>query len=353
MPNRSSNKTKRFFLLLVLAAAIFLAATQQIDRAISYLGMGKVAQSNEQYLNDSFDQAVSGFLILSAIKSGLAVIEGSEVGVGFNLELGDVVQSVYDYVDVAWQTALLGGTVILVTRLLIQAVGMLDHWFLTLALASLVLFLLFRWLAPGKRRLSRVTWEMFFFLNIFAVVFYIVFPFAIAGASFLSERITKPLIEESQNSFESIKDDFSIGEIQRKILSEDQERDSAFFFDFGIRSRFERTKSLLSEWVDYLQQKTRNIAIWTIQLIAGYLFDSVLFPLIFFLLLYFAAKSILIYIMEDRQKQSLGSEIRELISKLFNQSRTEPPHQQSRRSMIRRRAAGSVRRTGIVPGAER
>ena len=348
MPQKTQNNIKRLLLLIILSAGIVLSATEQIDRSLQVLGLGHVTQSNQEYLDESFDKAVSGFLILSAIKSGLAVIEGSEIGVGFNLELGDIVQSVYDYVDVAWKTALLGGTVILITRLLIQAVEMLDHWFLVFCLTSLLLLLVLKWWAPTKRRLNRIVRETFVFLSIAAVVFYFIFPFSIAGASFLSARITKPLIDASQESFETIKNDFSVDNLQRKIFSDDKEKDKSFFFNFNFRSRFDNTKNFLQEQAGYLQEKTRNIAIWTIQLIAGYLFDSVLFPLIFFLLLYVAAKSILVYIMEDRQKKSLGNEIRESIQNVFDQTRPESAHRQSRRNMIRRQASGSVRRPGTV-----
>jgi len=339
---------KRVLLLLLLLAGVYFAAIEILDRPIRYLGMAKVARSNEQYLSESFDKAVSGFLILSGIKSGLAVIEGSEVGVGFNLELGDIVQSVYDYVDVAWKTALLGGTVILVTRLLIQAVGMLDHWLLALTLAALLVHLILKWYAPAKRWLSRVSRETFFFLTIFSVVFYFVFPFAITGAAFLSERITKPLIEQSQNSFESIKEDFSIDGLQRRILSDNQPETTPNFFDFSIKSRLEKAKKFLQEQSGYLQEKTRNIAIWTIQLIAGYLFDSIIFPVTFFLLLFVVSKSILIYILEDRQKQNLGAEIGALFNKIYGKQENATLHRQSRRRLIQRKASGNVRRPGVV-----
>ena len=56
------------------------------------VGMGMVTDSNREYLTEAFDRSLVGFLVLSGIKSGLAIIEGSEVGIGFNLEIGDIVQ---------------------------------------------------------------------------------------------------------------------------------------------------------------------------------------------------------------------------------------------------------------------
>ena len=95
-------------------------------------------RTNHRYLDESYDRALEGFLVLSAVKSGLAVIEGSEVGIGFSLEVGDLVQSVYDYVNIAWKTVLAGGTILLITRLALDGVTLVDHWVL-----ALVFFLFF------------------------------------------------------------------------------------------------------------------------------------------------------------------------------------------------------------------
>ncbi len=54
-----------------------------MDKTINFLGMQQVADSNDAYLQAAFDRSLAGFLVLSGIKSGLAVIEGSEVGIGF------------------------------------------------------------------------------------------------------------------------------------------------------------------------------------------------------------------------------------------------------------------------------
>jgi hypothetical protein len=43
------------------------------------------------------------FAALSALKGMLGAIEGSSVGVGFQLELGDLVEPAYDAVDVVWR----------------------------------------------------------------------------------------------------------------------------------------------------------------------------------------------------------------------------------------------------------
>ena len=140
----------------MLSLACFAAAAGMLDKSIGFFGMQRLGNANDAYLQDAFDRSLTGFLVLSGIKSGLAVIEGSEVGIGFNLEIGDIVQSVYDYVDIAWKTALAGGTILLITRLVLEAIAAIDQWFLALMFLLMVVFLVFEWFFTAYARLANV-----------------------------------------------------------------------------------------------------------------------------------------------------------------------------------------------------
>jgi ABC-type multidrug transport system fused ATPase/permease subunit len=321
---------------IVLIVGVIIAAFGYIDQPIRMLGMGEISKANEAYLKNSFDKAITGFLILSGIKSGLAVLEGSEVGVGFNLEIGDIVQSVYDYVDVAWKTALLGATVILITRLMLQSAEMIDHWCLTFLLFTVFISLIIKWVFPKLSMASRIIRETTFYLIVFSVVLYLVLPLSIISAAFLSEKITRPLIEESQNSFENIKEDFSINGINRQIFSNDQKAEGSWIFDLNIKAQLEKIKARINLLADYFKDKSKNVAIWTIQLIAGYLFDSIIFPITFFILLFIVAKSILMYLFEDRKHRSLKEDIAEMIEKYYGIHQKKTPYHAYRLKFLRK-----------------
>ncbi|MGA9262800.1 MAG: hypothetical protein WBV95_12560 [Desulfobacterales bacterium] len=308
----------------ILLLAFFAALNGVLDVPINKLGMEKVAAANQTYLKQSMDKAVSGFLILSGIKTGLAVIEGSEVGIGFSLQIGDIVQSVYDYVDIAWKTALAGGTVILITRLLLQTVDLIDHWFLALTFGSGFLVVLARWIFPRWVRANRLMKDATFFLAVCAAVFYIVFPFSIAGAAFISQKITGPLIDESQRSFEGIKEEFSVESINRHIFSSDAAGEESSIAGLILKGKMAKIKEAIKAQAEYFKDKSRNIAIWTLQLIAGYLFDSIIFPVIFFIFLFVIVKGALLYLFEDRRQQAFGEDLRAVLSKL-QQMKPERP----------------------------
>jgi hypothetical protein len=302
--------------VLVLLAGIYLSASGRLDTALQTLGLDRMTRANDLYLQNSMNKALDGFLILSAIKSGLAIIEGSEIGIGFNLQLGDIVQSAYDYVDIAWKTALAGGTVILLTRLLVQATAVIDHWCLAAALCAGLVLLLFSRAFPNRHRPRRLLKDGTFFLVVCTAVGYVVLPISITGAAFLSEKITGPLIEESQRSFDGLKAEFSPEQIGRRFLAEPPEPAKKWAFDFSFREKIDSGKAYLQEQTTFVKEKTKNIAAWTLQLIAGYLFDSIVFPVTFFLLLFVLVKGALIYFFEDRRQQLLRDDVAAVIRRL-------------------------------------
>ncbi|MCB2149524.1 MAG: hypothetical protein KQI81_23790, partial [Deltaproteobacteria bacterium] len=146
-----TSKTKMALVMAGALAGILLAGTGMMDRVLSRCGLGELDRANHRYLEESYDSALEGFLVLSAVKSGLAVIEGSEVGIGFNLQVGDLVQSVYDYVDIAWKTVLAGGTILFMTRLALDGVAMADHFVMATAFFFLLLLAAGRYFFPDRK----------------------------------------------------------------------------------------------------------------------------------------------------------------------------------------------------------
>ncbi len=90
-------------IVTLLIAGTLLTALGFTDRLLGICGLDRLSEKNEAYLESSQERTLQTFAVLSTIKVGLAVVEGTEIGVGFGLEIGDVVQAAYDYVDIAWR----------------------------------------------------------------------------------------------------------------------------------------------------------------------------------------------------------------------------------------------------------
>ena len=289
MPIKKHYTLKSLVLVLILIAGV-LAAGGYSDHLVNGVGMGRVSKANLAYLEDAFDRSLAGFLVLSGIKSGLAVIEGSEVGIGFNLEIGDIVQAVYDYVDVAWKTALAGGTILLITRLCLEAVALIDHWCLSAMLVSVGVFLVFLWFLSGHHRMIRIARETTVFLFALTLILYIILPISITGASFLSKKITQPMIEETQTGFEEIHKEFSPGSLNKGLFAEGV-KEGSLFPGFDFKAKYESTRERIQYIGTFFKEKSRHMAVLTLKLVAGYVFDCIIFPLTFFVVLYLFTKN--------------------------------------------------------------
>ena len=291
----SRQHVRKGILLALVVIAMILTMAGYADTLIQGAGMGLVTEKNRDYLTDAFDRSLVGFLVLSGIKSGLAIIEGSEVGIGFNLEIGDIVQAVYDYVDVAWKTAMAGGTILLMTRFCLDAVALVDHWFLMLMLLSVGVYWVLVWYQPQMRRVNRLARESMIFLVVVSLTLYIILPIAISGASFLSRSITQPLIEATQEEFEEINQAFSPQRVHSSLFPPETESDS-IFSSLDFTARFEKTKERFQAIGEYFKDRTRHIAVLTLKLVAGYLFDCIIFPLTFFVILYLFTRNFIRFI---------------------------------------------------------
>ena len=292
-------KTGKILVLFVLSLACFAAAFGILDKSIGFLGMQHVGDANAAYLQAAFDRSLAGFLVLSGIKSGLAVIEGSEVGIGFNLEIGDIVQSVYDYVDIAWKTALAGGTILLITRLSLEAIATIDQWFLALMFLVTAVFFTVEWFLSAYARMANVFREAMLFLLVMTLTLYYILPLGITAASFVSGKITAPLIQSSQEGFEKVHQEFSPAHINSQLFTEDADEDNSIFSALDFTAKYEMTRERIRQIGKYFKDKTALMATLTLQLVAGYLFDCIVFPLTFFVILYVLAKSLVTFLIRS------------------------------------------------------
>lgn len=286
---------KRAVILILLLAALVLAAGEVVDRGLGWCGLSHLERVNGQYLDSAFDSALAGFLILSGIKSGLSIVEGSSVGIGVNVQLGDVVQPVYDYVDIAWRAAMAGASVVVVMQLALQGLAMVDHWALFMLLLIWVTWLLGIWIFPSAQSAHRILKAGIRFSVALCLVLYLLLPLTITGASAVSQRITKPLLESSQAEFKSVGEELSPEGLHRRFFPEGEEADELSAFD--LKGKISKMSDGVKALAAYLKLETERLAAATLKFIAAYLFDCILFPLFFGLILMTMLKSGVRYLL--------------------------------------------------------
>lgn len=311
--NQSEKTMIRILIGLLLFAAATLAATGHLEMLIHKSGAAIITDANNRYLSEAFDRSLKGFLVLSAIKSGVAVLEGSEIGIGFNLQVGDIAQSIYDYVDIAWKSALAGGTVLLLIRLILQTLQLVDHWCLfILVLLALALFLR-QWIFSKHEWLNRILKEGLLVASVLTAALYVILPISIAGAAFLSKQITLPLVEEAYQGFESIQEDLSPHALNERFFP-DSQNDDSLWSHLDFKAKLKNSRDAMVQMTEYLKGITADFAVWTIKIIAGYLFDCMIFPLAFFVVAYILTKNLLSYAIGIRRGDSIRKDVERMLA---------------------------------------
>jgi hypothetical protein len=298
-------KISRLWVSLVLTAAILLAAADVPTNFFDATGLNKISKSNTAYLEESFTRSVNTFLVLSVIKAGLAVLEGTEIGLGIGIEVGGVVQSVYDYVDLAWRTVLASSVVLLGTRYILQASALVDQWFLSAALFFLLLQFLFRWYLPYQITLKNLLRDIGLVLTLFTLLLYIVLPLSVAGGRLLSKHITARPMHDAETGFSELKENtFSDSEDGKK----------------GIWNKLSGVKDQIVRVVKTVNEKSSEMSVWVLKLIAGYLFDCIVFPLVLFAALFWFSKFLIRYFFDVQKQRTFKEDLESILHRYFSKS---------------------------------
>jgi hypothetical protein len=279
---------------IVLSAALLLTVFGFTEKGMQVLGLGRLSESNETYLNASFKRSLQTFAVLTAVKTGLGVVEGSEVGVGFGIQIGDVVQAAYDYVDMAWRTVLISMAVLTGTRFVLQAARIFDQWFLAAFILFLLLMLLCRWTVPKFPALRRFFRDAAFVAALVAVMLYVALPASVTLGRSLSRKITAPSMSEAETGFSRFRTEVFPESAQPKT---------------GFWSKIVETKDKLAEIVSFLKTRTNEMIEWVIKLIAGYTFDCIVFPMGLFFAFYGLFRFLVRALFDARRSQSLREDL--------------------------------------------
>ncbi len=173
--------------LLVACGVLCFVFTDEVAR---YSGQGALSAEAESLVDDSLAKNQQAFLVLSGIKAALALVEGSSVGVGFSLEVGDVVQPAYDYVNFFWEVFLVGFVIMGAYKILLET-GMLELG-LMLAGVGMIIAGVGALRSSWRKSLRRTArWCI-----LFGVLIAFIVPAALVATHYLSDHYTSSLREK-------------------------------------------------------------------------------------------------------------------------------------------------------------
>jgi len=290
----------------IIGLLFILSVTGLFELSMDKSGLDKLADSNDRYLTLASQRALTTFGVLTGLKIGLAVIEGSEIGVGVNLQVGDAVQAAYDYVDIAWRTVLYSTIILAGIKYLLLAADYIDQWFLQAALFLLFVSSLLNLLKNKKKKAVLIINHCAQISILIAVVLFLILPFSIAGGRLLSSHITKPSVSKAENDIA----DFKANAFPQKVPGTQS----------GLWEKVNSIKDQIVKISEFVGTKSQQLSVWLMRIIAGYIFDCLIFPFLLFIFLFWLVKIAGYYLFGLQKTQSIRNELEDLLKKAYPDS---------------------------------
>lgn len=181
---------------IITAGILFLLAVLSITGLAERFQRGVILPPAETYVEQSQEKALAAFITISAVKGIVAVIEGSDV---VGIEVGDVVQPLYDAIDITWKLITASLASLYVIEILLDLCGSLSSVFLTITFTALLVFQFIR-----KTPIRRAAW----FTGILSFTFFIAIPMTLLISGKFSESYSKPVREEFDTRMEQFQLDY-------------------------------------------------------------------------------------------------------------------------------------------------
>ena len=205
------NKSKIIKVLVLIG--IVLSAFGLLTKVFEFTVYDCLKKESLQYTQSSYEESKKLFVTLSVLKGTMAVIEGSTLNanavVGVDIELGDIVEPVYDMVNILWRTSLVSVVILKIETLYFEFFSTkLSSLLITISLIGLAPSLFFRnKVTMIIRKISKYIFFSFLFI-------YVLIPFVLFLTSMSVNKMEKeyrvPAIErinknvtELSNSAES------------------------------------------------------------------------------------------------------------------------------------------------------
>ena len=203
---------------------LLLCSFSVIDNAIDFAGRDYINQLSMTFLKDSESHTQETFLLLSAGKGSMAVLESSEAGISFivdvNVRLGNMISPLKEAFDYAWEFTLGSLSIILLSQMLLNIVDALFVPYLIFIACVWFAYELMRLFKPSnKGRLQTLLKQSSFLL---ALLFF-AFPLAIASTSMFSDVISSQHARNVHDDLNSHNKLFSIDQTKGTSLKDSAE----------------------------------------------------------------------------------------------------------------------------------
>jgi hypothetical protein len=278
------NKDK--IIRIIVIVGILLCILGIMNKIFEFTIFNFFKNMTKPYLERAYEESKKLFITLSLLKGTTDVIEGSTVNVnvilGMNIQIGDLVQPIYDIIDILWKISLASVVVLKLETIYYEIFKM--------KLASILIFISLVTYLPytfSKNMVTEVLKKISKYTLLGLTFIYILLPGTILLSSAMSDYFEKEYKEpavvrlnQSLDKLNKVKDDLFVMEQSKNI--------------FNIPGQIESTKNKFSNLGQEISNVSKDLADFTPVIIGITLLSYIIMPLLLLIFLYKLTKSLLL-----------------------------------------------------------
>jgi len=278
------NKDK--IIRIIVIVGILLCILGIMNKIFEFTIFNFFKNMTKPYLERAYEESKKLFITLSLLKGTTDVIEGSTVNVnvilGMNIQIGDLVQPIYDIIDILWKISLASVVVLKLETIYYEIFKM--------KLASILIFISLVTYFPytfSKNMVTEALKKISKYTLLGLTFIYILLPGTILLSSAMSDYFEKEYKEpavvrlnQSLDKLNKVKDDLFVMEQSKNI--------------FNIPGQIESTKNKFSNLGQEISNVSKDLADFTPVIIGITLLSYIIMPLLLLIFLYKLTKSLLL-----------------------------------------------------------
>lgn len=278
------NKDK--IIRIIVIVGILLCILGIMNKIFEFTIFNFFKNMTKPYLERAYEESKKLFITLSLLKGTTDVIEGSTVNVnvilGMNIQIGDLVQPIYDIIDILWKISL--------ASVVVLKLETIYYEIFKIKLASILIFISLVTYLPytfSKNMVTEVLKKISKYTLLGLTFIYILLPGTILLSSAMSDYFEKEYKEpavvrlnQSLDKLNKVKDDLFVMEQSKNI--------------FNIPGQIESTKNKFSNLGQEISNVSKDLADFTPVIIGITLLSYIIMPLLLLIFLYKLTKSLLL-----------------------------------------------------------
>ena len=279
-----SEGNKEKLLKIIVILGIILSVFGVLSKIFEITIFDFLKNESEEYMRNSYNQSKTLFLTLSVIKGTMGVIEGSTLNanavIGINLELGDIIEPVYEMINILWKTSLLS--------VVILKIETLYFGFFTMKLSTFLLSVSMIFIAPWvfiKNKFTEILSKIskYFFYSFLFI--YLLIP----SVLFMTSKVVNVMeTEYKEPAIKRIEQNVGNLNSSAEALFKPAENTSIF----NIKGQVDTYKDKIDSFKTEAGNVTESISEDVPLIIGVTIFGYIILPLLLTIFLYKLAKSL-------------------------------------------------------------